>query len=265
MKCTDDEAVDLLKSFFTGKRLSSFSESISVIRESIEQGTWINPRGAQRARKGFSKGLVSSKKNLSEIYDSKLFSCYMAIKYGRLLYQDELDRVTDDDLARLAPKVPHTVVRAWLRLMVSLREIYEDLDSSRPAPIYTEIGLSRKVTETLKDANLDLDLTTRRLCPLDWRWVDARDKKGNIIIRNDGSVAQVKFYFPKWPKGIVFGTSRFFNRDCEACGKMIPSGLVVPVIVSDKFGNEHGFWFGRDCARSILGLRDVGIARSDEL
>jgi hypothetical protein len=172
----------------------------------------------------------------------------MAAQYGSHLRQEDLDAMTGDDLARLAPKVPLAVTRAWLRLMVAVREIFADLDASRPLPVYSEIGLSPKVTATLLDATIDLDLTSRRLCPLGSRWVEVQDKHGRA--------ARVKEYFAKWPEDTVFGSSRFSHCDCEACGKSIPSGRVVPVLITDKSEAVHGFYFGRDCARNILGIKD---------
>jgi hypothetical protein len=259
-----NESVDLLAAYFTGKRLELFLASVAVVRESVTQGGWLS-RGHQRASKGFNKGLASRKalRDLATSYDDPrrwpLHNCWMALSFGSHLRQEDLDVATDDDLIHFVPGAPLEITWAWLRLMVAVREIFADLDASRPLPVYTEIGLSPKVTATLLDAALDLDLTTRRVCPLGWRWIDARDKHGEIIIGRDGKPKQIKFYFPKWPEGTVFGSSRFANCDCEACGKTIPSGLVVPILITAKSGTLHGFWFGRDCASNILGIKDAGI------
>lgn len=257
-----DNDIDTLANYFTGKRRELFLDSVAVVRESLALGGWVK-RGAQRADKGFNKGLVAKSLDIAWGYDERgkaLMRLGWAVSHGRRLPPGVVDIATDDDIVRLAPKVPVPVTRAWLRLMVALRDVWDDLDASRPLPVYTEIGLSRKVTATLQDANLDLDLTTRRLCPLGSRWVPAiNTKTGEPFVGRDGKPAMVKVYFPKWPAGTVFGTSRFADCDCEACGKRIPSGLVVPVLVADKAGAIHGFWFGRDCARNILGLKDAGI------
>jgi hypothetical protein len=257
--------IETIAGFFNGSRRTAFIESIAVIRESVEQGTWVG-RGHQRAAKGIKD--IATHKALTQPNDysdprhRSLFACYMAASYGSLPRQADLDAATDADLAAIAPKVPVHVTRAWLRLLVALREVYADLDGSRSMPVYTEIGLSPKVSKTLQDAALDLDLTTRRMCPLGWRWVDKDDGLGNIVMGPDGKPLQVKFYFPDWPVGTVFGASRFAYCDCEACGKSIPSKLVVPILVSDRAGRPLGFWFGRDCARNILGIKDAGIADS---
>jgi hypothetical protein len=250
---------------FNGVRLTLFTDSIAVIRASVEQGTWLI-RGHQRADKGINKGIANKHlKSPGLVHGNArsqaLYRIYFAAQYGQRLRADELDVATDDDLRGIAPKIDVEVTRAWLRLMVALHEIYTDLDASRPLPVYTEIGLSPKVTATLQDIGLDLDLATRRVAPIDWRWEQERDKNFELVFRADGEPKMVKVYFVNWPAGTVFGSSRFADRDCEACGKRIPSRMFVPILIANKAGSEHGFWFGCDCARNILGIKDVGISR----
>jgi hypothetical protein len=262
----DDADVAILSGHFTGARLTMFTDSIAVIRASAEQGTWLS-HGRRRADKGINKGLTAGKHMKSpglvhgDARREALWRVYFAAQHGQSLRAEELDVATDDDLQAIAPKISVEVTRAWLRLMVVLRDIYTDLDASRPLPVYTEIGLSPKVTATLQDIGIDLDLATRRMAPIDWRWEQERDKNFALVFRSDGAPKMVKVYFVKWPAGTVFGLSRFADRDCEACGKSIPSGRFVPVLIANKAGTEHGFWFGCDCARNILGIKDAGISR----
>jgi hypothetical protein len=264
-----DEQIQPIRRFFGGKRLAIFDEAVAVIRESVAQGGWVS-RGAQRASKGLGKGIASHKALSKPTIDygdprsQALFRCYMAASYGTHLRQEELDVATDDDLRDLGPKVPIGVMRSWMGLMVALRAIFADLDASRTLPAVTEIGLSPKVTATLQDIGIDLDLSTRRMPPLDWRWVDAREIKDGrvvVILNPDGTPKQVKFYFVRWPDRTVFGSSRFSHRDCEACGKTIPSRMFVPVLIDNRAGMPHGFWVGCDCARNIFGIKDVGLPK----
>lgn len=258
-----------ISAYFKGARLRDFLASIEVLRESVALGGWVS-RGHVRAHKGFGKGIASHKAlsspaNTRRYNDPRcdvMYRCYRSAEFGSHLTEADIDAVTDDELVEIAPKVPVSTMRAWLRLVAAVSEICHDLDASRPAPVYTEIGLSRKVTATLEDARLDLDLSTRRMPPLGSRWVraiDAQTKKP--AVDHAGNPVMTKVYFPKWPDGTVFGTSRFAGCDCEACGKSIPSGLVVPVLVDDREGRPNGFWFGRDCARAILGIKDAGIEK----
>ena len=248
-----------LRGHFKGKRLEVFDESMAALRESAEQGAWVS-RGALRVDKGVSKGIAPYKQLTRPDYsDLRWRAVFRAASYGHPTDASIIDEVTDDDLVTIAPKVPAAITRAWLRLLVAVKAIAADLDASRSAPVYTDLGLSPKVTETLRDAGLDLDLRTRRLCPLGWYWETATNDVGDAIIGSNGSPLRFKVYFPKWPEGTVFGSSRFSHCDCHACGKSIPSGKVVPVLVADKAGTTHGFWFGRDCAANILGIKDAGI------
>lgn len=258
--------VAIVAGHFKGARLTMFTDSIAVIRASVEQGTWLS-RGRQRADKGINKGIASKHLKSPRLVhgDARsraLYRVYFAIEFGKCLRADDLAVATDDDLLAIAPKIPVEVTRAWLRLMVVLRDIYTDLDASRPLPVYTEIGLSPKVTATLQDIGLELDLATRRMAPIDWRWEQERDKNFALVFQSDGEPKMVKVYFVNWPEGTVFGSSRFADRDCEACGKSIPSRMFVPILIANKAGTEHGFWFGCDCARNILGIKDAGISRA---
>lgn len=250
--------VQTVANFFRSKRREDFLASMEVIRESLAAGSWIQPRGAQRAKKGISKGFGKAQ-DLCLRYDDPrsepVFRCFMTIRHGSNLSQSELDVITDDEISRIIPKAPIEAVRAWLRLMVALTAIREDLDASRPLPVYTEIGVSPKVTKTLQDAEIDLDLSTRRVCPVGWYWI--------VVADENGRERREKYYFPKWPSNTKFGSSRFAGCDCEACGKTIPSKRYVPVVIDNKQGVPFGFWFGRDCAANILGIKDIGLQRSE--
>ena len=240
--------IEILTGFFRGKRRQDFVDAMHTLRESLELGGWLS-RGEQRLDKGLGKGIAPYKSIVQ--HNGTLFPVYMAAAHGWDKQPKTFDAATDEQLLAVAPKVPLAIFRAWLRLLAAVHVARGDLNASRPLPTYTEIGLSPKVTATLLDATIDLDLTTRKLCPLGWRWGKTINKYGQEITR--------KIYFADWPKGTRFGSSRFAHCDCQACGKTIPSGLTVPVLVSDSSGTVHGFWFGRDCAANILGIKDAGI------
>ena len=68
-----------------------------------------------------------------------------------------------------------------------------------------------------------------------------------------------------WSKGSIHDQSRFSVKgsECEACGKNIPSGLLVPVKALDKNSGDRliSLWLGCDCSVNIFGIKDVGIAK----
>lgn len=256
MEQLNTENVATVSNFLKGKRLEKFTASVEMLNASIKAEGWL-PRGYQKATSGFYQGLISK---ITDTKKNEDFDVYMVLSYG----QGREVEATDEQLTAMCPKVPVEVSRAWLALCAEKGAAVKELEASRPLPVYTEIGLSRKVTQTLEDANINLDLTTRRLCPLDWRWVDATDTKGHVILdRRTNTPVQVKEYFPNWPEDTKFGTSRFRHCDCEACGKTIPSRQFVPVLVDNAEGVPHGFWFGRDCAKNILGIKDAGIKKPE--
>lgn len=65
-------------------------------------------------------------------------------------------------------------------------------------------------------------------------------------------LAKVRVGYVIWPEGVTFD-SRFADRDCQLCGKTIPSGEVVPVHTKG-IEPAHGMWVGTDCGRKIFGI-----------
>jgi len=47
-------------------------------------------------------------------------------------------------------------------------ELMQQLDNTRPPPIFTTLGVSRTITKTLQDASLDLNTSTIRVCPREY-------------------------------------------------------------------------------------------------
>ncbi len=116
----DDADVAIVSGHFTGARLTMFTDSLAVIRASVEQGAWLS-RGRQRADKGINKGiaskdLISPRLVHGDARGQALYRIYFAAQYGQGLRVDELDLATDKDLRVIAPKVAVDVTRAWLRL-----------------------------------------------------------------------------------------------------------------------------------------------------
>lgn len=80
----------------------------------------------------------------------------------------------------------------------------------------------------------------------------------------------------KWHKDTRFD-SRFRmswgatsgHRQCELCGKPIPSNRFVPIAAKDKNEIPHGAWVGEDCARKFFGIKkfkdDEVVQTPDEI
>jgi hypothetical protein len=176
----------------------------------------------------------------------------------------------DASLSFLLPeeikKLPLEFAKAWMELCNEKTLAIHELDRSRPLPVVTEIGLSLKVTKTMTEMNLDIDLSSVRMADLDFIWVDKRNlDTSEIMYDRQGNAIKEKEYFVKWTPGIVHGQSRFYAglSECEACGKNIPSGRFVPVEAHDKKHNRLvSFWLGCDCAKNIFGIKDSGVKRA---
>jgi hypothetical protein len=264
VKALTQEYVDKVAGFFSGKRREKFLASVDVINQSLAQDAWIS-RGSAKAGAGFSGLLGNTQtarrldRGLERLYDyghelqKTCFELSMTIRHGSArLTLEELERLVDEDAVKAKLKkagVPLGVLGAWVALNWERREACELLDAARPLPVITPIGLSPRVTATLTECNLDLDLPSIRMAEIDPR---------------TGERVMVREYFVAWTKGIVHGRSRFAHGGCEACGKSIPSGRFVPVEAHDKARNELvSMWLGCDCARNIFGIKDVGIGKGE--
>ncbi len=169
-------------------------------------------------------------------------------------------------------KISPEFLIAWCSLCIEKKTARFFLDSVRPLPVVTAIGLSPKVTKTLKDMNLDIDLPTIKPAKIAYRVIaklnmNFRSKEyGQIMMGtsdNDSKYSLVDYDpYVKWSEGIVHGQSRFTHRTghCEACGKNIPSWRFVPVEAFDKTSKKLvSFLLGCDCAKNIFGIKDIGV------
>jgi hypothetical protein len=280
VKALTQEYVDKVAGFFSGKRREKFLASVDVINQSLAQDAWIS-RGSAKAGAGFSGLLGNTQtarrldRGLERLYDyghelqKTCFELSMTIRHGSArLTLEELERLVDEDAVKAKLKkagVPLGVLGAWVALNWERREACELLDAARPLPVITPIGLSPRVTATLTECNLDLDLPSIRMAEIAFRMVPAFNKDGvPLFDKRTGERVMRRQYYVKWSEGIAHGRSRFAHGGCEACGKSIPSGRFVPVEAHDKARNELvSMWLGCDCARNIFGIKDVGIGKGE--
>lgn len=263
---TIDYAVPL--KWFTGKSKENAKIALDLLKQSEAEGCWIS--GASRkVRSALNKANVVKSK-LKAIGNSSLerfgkdtltqrngFSLYMSVYFG----PDYLLRV---DIDNLKVNISNDHERAGVELgveyyndFIEIARLMRQLDDTRPKPVFTSIGLSPTVTETLRDTKLDLDITTVRSCP--WKAIKVQRTltNGNVIWDWDLQL--------DWPKNTWFGMSRHAgasargNRKCEACGHTILNPFNwVPILVDDNEKVPYAFIVGRDCARSVFGIKVTG-------
>lgn len=286
MKSLNQANIDLVRTALKGARLVKFDASIAILKESIAQGAWVL-RGSVKASSGFYQGLTKVREPYTEVCSTDWYcvnGVSSVLKYGRLSFMDGDDgrntkynamtkaqrvirgiKVFRDDGE--LKKVSDEVVLAWIALCVEYVEVADMLNAARPLPVVTAIGLSPKVTATLTEMNLDLDLPSIKPAKIETRYRDRFDKNGKPMFMKDGTRTQEPYHVVAWTKGIVHGASRFGKSgNCEACNKRIPSGRFVPVEAMDKkSGLILSLWLGCDCARNIFGIKDVGFKKTTKV
>jgi hypothetical protein len=161
-----------------------------------------------------------------------------------------------------AAKLSAALAAAWIQLIAEFKEASTLLDAARPLPRVTALGLSPKVTATLTECNLDLDLATIKPAKVDYYKTQTLDAKTGAPVYHarKQTWTMERVYFVAWSEGIRHGRSRFAGRGCHACGKTIPSGRFVPIEALDRQSGELvSMWLGCDCARNIFGIQDEGL------
>ena len=253
MKSLSPELVAKVTEPMKGKKLEKLMESIAVINESLLAGGWA-PRGSVKASSGFYQGYVKYHLKYESVPEhDEDFSLMMCLSFG-----GNRGDITNEAINRLMAKgiLPKKItkehVKAWVDLCLEASLAREELDNSRPRPIITEIGLSPRVTATLKEMNLNIDLPSIKLADIAYR----------LGLR--GPALTVQTAYVNWTPGTKHRVTRFSDRNCncEACGKHIPSGRFVPIEADDAKLGHVGMYIGCDCAANIFGIKDAGLGRA---
>jgi len=275
VKQLNPKLVTVIRNFLKGARLAKFDASVEVLNKSIAEGQWIK-RGSVKADSGFYQGLGKIR------YDYFTFkrgsddaaALYFCLQWGQpfKLRGKNLDLGIKTSYKLAADQgtpinLPENVVRAWVELCEEKRAAADELHAARPKPVLTKIGLSPKVTKTLKEMDLDIDISSIRMPPISYYMDQARDPKTQqLLFNHDGSKKMERVYYVKWPAKTKFDATRFYQPGtCEACGKYIPSNMFVPILAEDnKTKKSVGMWLGCDCSRNIFGVKDIGMRRNND-
>lgn len=253
-----------------GKRRDGILASIAVLNASLARGGW-TPRGAQAAGKGFTNGLASvgrlpHENNYGGEYYEASHALSFALRFGSANYGLTVEStrayiaLPEVQKAMREKRLSTELVLAWVALVSAVAEAREELDECRPVPVVTAIGLSRKVTMTLQECDLDIDLPTIKPAKISFYLEPWYDKDGVRKLDWKGQPAFERVYYVDWSEGVQHGRSRF-KQGCQACGKRIPSGRYVPIEATCRRQGLVSLWLGCDCARNIFGVKDVGISR----
>ena len=248
-------AIKTVTAFLSGKRQEKFLTAIKVLQTAEDRGCF-EGREAQKAGSGFYAGLVAHRQYVSGEFGEDGATQYQAqrcVTFGAP-YSGAVEFGVQG--------VPQNVVDAWIYLCGVAHSLTEQLKAARPKPVVTAIGLSPKVTKTLTEMNLDIDLPSITPAEIEAYKVQARDRvTGDLMFAADGTTPIMQtFYRVKWTEGTQFGKSRFY-AGCQACGKPIPSRRYVPIEANCRKNGRIGLWIGCDCAKNIFGVKDIGIEK----
>lgn len=270
------EFITTVEAFLKGARLKKFSKSINLINDSLKVGSWL--KGASRsAPSGFGQGLSSC-----YLGNDMNHNFSMTFRHGysfegdlKKSYQESHDFaknfVPDPDkkwqtkrLYASFLKVPYEIIEAWAAVCSEANVAIDFLNSARPIPVIVEgMDVSPKVTRTLEEMELLLGQTTLRF-PL----LERRENKYMMLNPYTGKEEEKIHvsYVPVWAKGIKHGLSRFSGTSsngcprCDACGKSIPSGWLVPLEGKEEKANQWmSMMVGTDCAKNLFGVKDIGV------
>lgn len=255
--------IEIVTKSLTGKRLKKFLESVAIFNESLEKQGWIK-RGSVKAKSGFNQGLFT-RLSTTDIFDNntknnesyKLYSC---LKYGSAGASVSSLKLISPELLK---KYSKEFYQAWIELCNEKEEAIQLLNSFRPLPEISYIGLSPKVTATLVEMNLDLDIQSIKMAKIVPKLIPATDLNGNTLYnKHTGKMLFTTIYVIKWSPEIKHNKSRFAENYgcCHACGKNIPSQRFVPIEAFDKKSNQLiSMWLGQDCSKNIFGIKDIGV------
>ena len=276
MKNLTQSLVEIIQSTFKGAKLNKFNKSLDILTASVEQGTWLL-RGKASVYAGFNMGLLKANYNRRDYGDSPeaekqslAWDLAFSLNHGHAFKGDlalaisVLRTGANSAGEALKIKVSDEAIDAWVKLIDELTEIAAALDEARPLPRVTPIGLSEKVTVTLKEMNLDIDLPSIKPAKIVTKTRPSYClTTGKALIDNEGNQLMEKYHEVAWTDGILHNQSRF-SYGCQACGKTIPSGRFVPIEAIDKNngGRLISMWLGCDCASNIFGVKDIGLART---
>lgn len=196
----------------------------------------------------------------------------------------ELEAFVQNDAERAAL----ATARRWTHDFTPLARLFDALDAVRPRPNYTSQAVSPTVLANVGH-HMRLRFDTVRVAEVEWRLVmppcddvhgsaragyrcarpagqvDDHATEGGLTTwpnHRTGTRRQVWVGRVLWPAGTRHGTSRYHSgSQCQACGHRIRSPDNWVPLVLDGDAGPASLWVGRDCARSLFGVRASGEGR----
>lgn len=236
--------------------------ALALLEESLAIGEWL-PRASRQVRATLSKSNVAKKaakkvqldRSWSDPLCGPLHQVEDVLRFGNFDRAQKIDfaALLAADLTEAEAEMVRTA-QAFAADFAPVAAAMALLDATRPAPVFTAVGVSPTLTRTLEFIGLlGTTAETARMCPVKRERIETRDEKGNLVYE------YVLRLDP--PENTAWHRSRFSRYDscCEACGHKIKrANNWLLVLVDDAKGTPHALWVGRDCAKSLFGIDAKG-------
>ncbi len=265
-----------LLGWFKGKSLEKATLGLDLLEASLANGSWV-PKASVKVRAAFGGGSLRAKhlgKKLrlevaprlpptpkwgtpeyeaSRQVSSALDSLVYALRNCSISFADRHDLSILDSLPLSdSAKATLDAAREWTTGWAPVLDAIEQLDATRPKPVFTPIGASPTVTRTLEQLGIVSSIETLRMCPIKWEKEEYVDKQGKTAYK------WVAYLDP--PVGTKRNSSRHASGNhCHACGHAIRNPYNwVPLLVDDASGQIHLIMVGRDCSETLFGVKVTG-------
>lgn len=247
--------------WYSGKERERAEESLKILAECEAQGFWA-PHASRKVRAALTK--IKRARDIAKDFRGSLpWEVVFWLSFG------DIDRIQKFDfesgIAKAgSPLERHALERAreFAQDLAPVAAVMKDLDSTRPKPTFTYLGVSPTITATLESMRVRPE--TIQFAPHEWRKGDFVDEKG---VRRT-----VHYCILVWPNGTLHDQSRFVetvnNQQCQACGHAIKRrSNWIPLLGYGTDGVPRSLWVGRDCAERLFGIKvkgDILLAEESE-
>lgn len=256
----DAERHNFLAYFFgknqkPGKAYEAARAMLDLVIADLRRGEW-TPGVSRKVAAAFNKQAWARK--LAEDYMGRWSMPSINMCHGSLMHCD-VDYAVTNDLAKLTQD-GQWIYATWCKTMLPVKRAIELLDSVRPKPVFTSLGVSPTMTKTLEMLGFSSNGPwTVGLCP-------GHFEEKEVVV-GAGKKMVVPEYVLDWPEGTEHGRSRFsfFSHQCESCGHGIKvRGNWVPLVMRQGHQPPYSLMVGRDCAKSIFGIEVKGVLEIKE-
>lgn len=246
--------------YFKGKARDKAAGALHAINESLEKGAWL--KGWSRKVRGALNKTDRVVRPIIALWtwaptedgdlDGLMWNMKHCLDYGQFERAQHQKVGVNKLPAALRPLASYFV--GYRDAFAPVVQAMKTLDSMRPPPVITNLGVSPTVTKTLEA----LDAVKVECCPMHkekWEREFLNKKTGKI----EKEIVTVMVL--DWPAGTKHSTSRFsaWKCQCEACGHGIRNPFNwIPLILTSKDGTPRSLWTGADCAHKLFGFKLTG-------